>query len=178
MKKFLAFLAMLTGTACAVPGALVNPPYDAPVLTAPDQDGNPLNLADVYAKGTTVVFFYPKASTPGCTKQACSLRDASTDLTGLGVQVIGVSADKPSAQKAFKDAQKLPYPLIADSDCKVIDAFKVEKNLLGMATRQAFIIKGGKVVWHAPKASTTTQADDIKAALKELKEPPKPPAGG
>jgi peroxiredoxin Q/BCP len=148
---------------------MVKPPYDAPKVTAPDQEGNPVNFSDVYAKGITVVYFYPKADTPGCTKQSCSLRDASEDLGKLGVQVLGVSIDPPAAQKAFKAKFNLPFPLIADEKAEVLAAFKVGKNPKGMATRQCFIIKNSKVVWHAPNASTETQADDVKAALKELK---------
>ena len=169
MKKLIAALSLVTLFVNAEPGKLVTPPYDAPKVTAPDQTGAPLNFADVYAKGITVVYFYPKADTPGCTKQSCSLRDASADLGKLGVQVIGVSVDPPAAQQAFKDKFKLPFPLVADEKGEVLAAFKVEKNAKGMATRQCFIIKDGKVVWHAPKASTDTQAEDVKAALKELK---------
>ena len=166
----LAVIAFIfVSNASAEPGKVVDPAYDAPKITAPDQDGKDVNFADVYAKGTTVVFFYPKAMTPGCTKQACSLRDAYADLTKEGVQVLGVSVDSAESQKKFITKHNLPYSLIADLKGEVATAFKVAKNPLGMATRQAFIIKGGKVVWHAPKASTATQADDIKAALAELK---------
>ncbi len=168
MKNLFTLLALTATVALAEPGQLVKSPYDAPAVSSVDQDGKVVNFADVYAKGTTVVYFYPKADTPGCTKQSCSLRDASEDLGKLGVQVLGVSVDAPAAQKAFKEKFKLPFPLIADEKGAVLDAFKVEKNPKGMATRQAFIVKGGKVVWHAAKASTETQADDVKAALKEL----------
>ena len=150
-------------------GAMVNPPYDAPTISAVDQDGAAFSFADAYKKGITVVFFYPKADTPGCTKQSCSLRDAHGELLAKGVQVIGVSVDKPDAQKKFKDKFSLPYPLVSDPDGKVCEAFKVSRMpAIGLATRQAFIIKEGKVVWHDPKASTTTQADEVKAVLKEL----------
>jgi thioredoxin-dependent peroxiredoxin len=123
----------------------------------------------VYAKGITVVYFYPRADTPGCTKQSCSLRDASQDFGKLGVQVLGVSIDPPADQKAFKEKFRLPFTLIADEKGEVLDAFKVGKGATGRASRQCFIIKDGKVVWHAPKASTDTQAEDVKAALADLK---------
>lgn len=150
-------------------GAMVKPPYEAPAISAVDQDGATFNFADAYKKGITVVYFYPKADTPGCTKQSCSLRDAHADLTKQGVQVVGVSVDKPDAQKKFKDKFSLPFTLVSDPDGKVCEAFKVSRMpAVGLATRQCFIIKDGKVVWHDPKASTTTQADEVKTVLKEL----------
>src|SRR6478736_7470123 len=75
----------------------------APVITAKDQDDEPVNFADVYSKGRTLVYFYPKAGTPGCTAQACSLRDSFPDLTAKGIQVIGVSRDGVEAQKKFQE---------------------------------------------------------------------------
>ncbi len=165
-----AIINGLFGTAVAGEGEKVN--YDAPVISAINQDGATVNFANVYKKGPTVVFFYPKANTPGCTKQACSLRDAFADLSKDGVQVLGVSFDKPEAQKKFKDDHKLPFDLIADPEGKVVEAFKVEKMMMGilpLATRQCFLIKGGKVVWHDAKASTAEQAADIKRVLGGLK---------
>lgn len=165
----IAVFSFLSFFGFANQGAMVTPPYDAPLTSAVDQDGAPFNFADAYKKGVTVVFFYPKADTPGCTKQSCSLRDAHGELLAKGVQIIGVSVDKPDAQKKFKDKFSLPYPLVSDPDGKVCEAFKVNRMpAIGLATRQAFIIKDGKVVWHDPKASTATQAEDVEAALKEL----------
>ena len=174
MKLRLLMLAALFnslfGSAIAGEGEKVD--YPAPAVSGVNQDGTTVNFADVYKKGPTVVFFYPKANTPGCTKQACSLRDAFADLSKDGVQVLGVSFDKPEAQKKFKDDHKLPYDLIADPDGKVVEAFKVEKMMKGiipLATRQAFLIKDGRVVWHDAKASTDQQAADIKRELGTAK---------
>lgn len=139
----------------------------APDITATDQNGQPVRFADVYAKGWTVVYFYPKADTPGCTKQACSLRDAYTQLTEKGVHVIGVSTDSVEAQKKFEQKYKLPFTLIADSDKKVLDAFGVPHKL-GFATRQAFLVREGKIVWRDLSASTEKQAADVLAAIQEL----------
>ena len=141
----------------------------APQISGTNQDGKTVNFADVYAKGPTVVFFYPKANTPGCTKQACSLRDAFAELSKDGVQVLGVSFDKPEAQKKFQNDFKLPYDLIADPEGKIVEAFKVErimKGLLPLASRQCFLIKEGRIIWHDAKASTDQQAADIKRVLK------------
>lgn len=152
-------------------GKMVTPPYAAPETEGVDQEGKTVKFADLYkANEYVVVYFYPKADTPGCTKQGCSLRDAHTDLTKMGVKVVGVSHDKVAAQKSFSDKFHFPFTLIADSDSKVIEAFKVEKMMLGMASRQCFLIHKGKVVWHDPKASTEKQADDLKAVLAELKK--------
>lgn len=164
-----AFLSSLLGLSSAAEGEKAS--YPAPEVSGVNQDGATVNFADVYKKGPTVVFFYPKANTPGCTKQACSLRDAFADLSKEGVQVLGVSFDKPEAQKKFRDDFKLPYDLIADPEGKIVDAFKVDrmvKGLLNLATRQCFLIKDGKVVWQDKKASTAEQADDIKRVLATL----------
>jgi peroxiredoxin Q/BCP len=170
MRILTAIFAGLFGSAHAGQGEKVN--YPAPEVTGVNQDGKEVNFADVYKKGPTVVFFYPKANTPGCTKQACSLRDAYSELSKQGVQVLGVSFDKPDAQKKFQQDHKLPYDLIADPEGKIVEAFKVEKMMRGvvpLATRQAFLIKDGKVVWHDAKASTDQQAEDIKRELAAAK---------
>src|SRR5229473_2783119 len=81
----------------------------APAVSSADQDGKTVNFKDVYAKGPTLVYFYPKADTPGCTKEACSIRDSWADLKAKGIQVIGVSEDKVEAQKAFAQKYNLPH---------------------------------------------------------------------
>ena len=153
-----AIFNALFGTAIAGQGEKVS--YPAPVVSGINQDGATVNFADVYKKGPTVVFFYPKADTPGCTKQACSLRDAYADLTGKGVKVFGVSVDPVKAQKAFKDKFQLPFELLADEDGKVIAAFGVPKTM-GFAKRQAYLFKDGKLVWRDLAAATEQQAADV-----------------
>ena len=142
----------------------------APAVTAVDQNGRSVSLGDLYQKGLVLVFFYPKADTSGCTKQACSLRDAYEVLTDKGVAVVGVSADGVSAQKAFAEKHKLPYTLIADNDRKVIQAFGVPATM-GFASRQAYLVKDGVVVWRDLSASTDQQAADVLAALDTLTKP-------
>lgn len=144
------------------------PGSSAPIISATDQDGATVNLADVYAKGVTLVYFYPKADTPGCTAQACSLRDSFTTLKAEGLQVIGVSHDTPEAQKAFKEKYKLPFTLLADRDGKLAGAFGVSTTL-GLTSRQSFLIKDGKVVWNSLKAKTKEHAAEVQAALDSLK---------
>jgi len=166
MRLLTAIFAGLFGNAHAGQGEKVD--YAAPAVSGVNQDGVTVNFADVYKKGPTVVFFYPKADTPGCTKQACSLRDAFADLTKDGVQVLGVSFDKPEAQKKFKDKFTLPYDLIADPEGKIVAAFKV-KSVLSLAKRSCFLVKDGKVVWQDYAAATDQQAADIKRVLAEQK---------
>lgn len=142
----------------------------APLVTAPDQDGKPVVFGDVYAKGITLVYFYPKATTPGCTKEACSLRDSYAGLAGKGIEILGVSRDKPEAQKAFRDEQHLPFALIADTDGKVAEAFHVPMiPVVGIPMRQSFLIKDGKIVWISLNAQTSGAAEEVSKALETLK---------
>jgi thioredoxin-dependent peroxiredoxin len=140
---------------------------DAPAISAITDTGETINLGDVYKKGYTLVYFYPKANTPGCTAQGCSLRDAYEDLSKKGVTVIGVSTDSVEAQKKFKEEQHFPFTLIADADKKVMRAFGQDGIMF--ASRQAFLVdSSGKIVWRDLKASTKKQAEDVLAALQQL----------
>ena len=141
----------------------------APELTAPDENGSPVDLGKVYRRGITLVYFYPKASTPGCTAQACSLRDSIADLNGLGITVLGVSHDTPEDQKKFKTKNGLPFTLIADHDGKVVKAFGVPTIMFGISKRQSFLIKDGKVVWRSLSAQTSTHAEEVRKAVASLK---------
>ena len=141
---------------------------EAPKLEVVDQDGQTLKLAELYASHIVLVYFYPKADTPGCTAQACSLRDSYADLSDIGVKVLGVSLDDPATQKAFKKKHQLPFTLVSDQDGKLADAFRVP-HAGGFASRQAFLIDKGTVIWHDATASTAKQAEDVLAQLKTLK---------
>ncbi len=95
-----------------------------PNFTTTDQDGNPIELSDFKGK-KLVVFFYPKASTPGCTAEACNLRDNYKALQDAGYTLLGVSADSEKRQKNFATKYEFPFQLLADEDHSVIDAFGV-----------------------------------------------------
>ena len=139
----------------------------APVLTAQTEEGKPLNLGAVYQNHPyTLVYFYPKADTAGCTAQGCSLRDAYTELTREGVAVIGVSTDDVAAQRAFKEKHNLPFTLLADTDKAVMTAFGQNSNR-PVASRQAYLIHGGRIVYADHKGSTSQQAQDILNFLKK-----------
>lgn len=160
------YIIAMSQPASAQPLAVGDP---APAVTGITETGAPLALADVYAaQSYTLVYFYPKADTPGCTAQGCSLRDSYADLVDNGVAVLGVSNDKPAAQKAFKEKFRLPFTLIADHDKVVIKAFGVPTvPLLGMAKRQAYLIKNGKIIWADYSASTAEQAADVLKVIAE-----------
>ena len=137
-----------------------------PDVAGTDQDGKSVSLKEAVASGYVLVYFYPKADTPGCTAQACSLRDAYAELQEKGVKVIGVSADDSEAQHKFQEKYKLPFELIADHGGKVIDAFGVPRiPIVGFASRQAYLFKDGVLVWRDLHASTKQQASDIMDVL-------------
>ena len=135
----------------------------APQLVVTDQSGQAFDVGAALSSGTAVVFFYPMASTPGCTKQACSLSEGYAQLQKRGVKVIGVSSDSAAAQQRFKSKYSLPYTLIADTDLRVNKAFGKKRF-----SRQAYIFHEGKLVWRDLKAATSKQFDEIVAALDEL----------
>jgi peroxiredoxin Q/BCP len=103
-----------------------------PEISVNDESGKSLNLADFIGR-KLVVFFYPKANTPGCTAEACDLRDHYKELQDAGYQILGVSADTEKAQASFKNKFNFPYPLLADVDKQLISAFGVwgEKKFMG-----------------------------------------------
>jgi len=141
---------------------------DAPVISAVTDAGATLNLGDVYkANAYTVVWFYPKALTGGCTKQGCSLRDASAELTKHGAAVVGVSTDTVEKQKEFKDTNHFPFPLLADTDKKVVKAFG--QSAMMFASRECYVIKGGKIVYK-DTGVTDKQADNVLAFLASDKK--------
>ena len=137
-----------------------------PAVSQKNQNDQLVKLAEEGASGYLLVYFYPKADTPGCTKQACSLRDAYEQLTEKGVRIYGVSMDSVKAQKAFQEKFKLPFDLLADADGSVVKAFGVPKTM-GFAKRQAFLFKNGKLVWRDLSASTAQQAADVLEFLKK-----------
>ena len=96
----------------------------APDFQAKDQDGNIISLSDYKGK-KLVLFFYPKASTPGCTVEACNLRDNYERFQSFGYEILGVSADSEKRQSYFRNKYDFPYPLLADEDKSVINAFGV-----------------------------------------------------
>ncbi|HEX4058606.1 MAG TPA: thioredoxin-dependent thiol peroxidase [Galbitalea sp.] len=123
----------------------------APAFTLPDQDGKPVSLSD-FAGKKTIVYFYPAASTPGCTTQACDFRDSINSLKSAGYQVLGVSKDELPALKKFQKEQALNFPLLSDPDLAVHNAYGSygEKMLYGKpitgTLRSTFVVdETGKI---------------------------------
>lgn len=139
----------------------------APVFTSTDQNGKTINLGDFKGK-KLVVYFYPKDNTPGCTTQACNLRDNYSDLLAKGIQVVGVSADSAGSHQKFIDKFTLPFPLIADEDRKVIEQFGVwgPKKFMGKEYdgihRTTFLINEDQsIVGIIEKPNTKAHAEEI-----------------
>ncbi len=140
-----------------------------PNFTVNDEQGNTVSLADYKGK-KLVVFFYPKASTPGCTAEACNLRDHYADLQAKGYELLGVSADSEKRQSNFKNKYEFPFPLLADEEKKVINAFGVwgPKKFMGREYdgihRMTFIVNEEGVVERViEKVKTKDHAAQILA---------------
>ncbi len=170
MKRILGlagiFLLTMLSSVSANPVKAGDP---APVASALSDTGVRVDLAEMYAKNKyTLVYFYPKADTPGCTAQGCSLRDAYEALQERGVAVVGVSTDSVKAQADFKAKHNLPFTLLADTEGAVLRAFGVG-SFLGFSSRQAYLIHGGRVVYADHKGSTKRQAEDVLGFLAGAK---------
>ena len=117
----------------------------APDFTLPDADGKPVSLSEFRGR-RVIVYFYPAASTPGCTTEACDFRDSLADLNEVGFEVLGVSPDKPAKLAKFRDAEGLTFPLLADEDRAVLTAWGAfgEKQMYGKTVtgviRSTFVV--------------------------------------
>ena len=138
-----------------------------PDFTSQDEQGNTISLSDYKGK-KLVVFFYPKASTPGCTVEACNLRDNYEVLNEKGFSLLGVSADSAKRQSNFKNKYNFPFPLLADEDKTVINAFGVwgPKKFMGRTFdgihRKTFIVDENGIVERViDKVKTKHHADQI-----------------
>ena len=143
----------------------------APDFTLPDQGGNEVTLSELRGQ-PVVLYFYPKADTPGCTTQACGIRDHRADYERAGVRVLGVSPDSVAAIRKFADKYTLDFELLADEDHAVAELYGVwgEKKMYGKTymgvQRATFIIDPEARVAHViPKASPKTHDDVVLAAL-------------
>ena len=112
----------------------------APLFELPNQDGKTFSLASREGNGWSVLYFYPKAETPGCTKQACAFRDAIQGIRALGAEVYGISADSVESQAKFHANHRLVFDLLADPKSQVIALYGAKMPLLGFAKRWTFII--------------------------------------
>jgi peroxiredoxin Q/BCP len=163
-------MGLLDWLGLTTPGEPLELGAPAPSLEAKDEAGNLLRLADFYGKGYALFFFFPKADTPGCTAQACSLRDEFDELTRRQVRILGISADSAEILSRFRAKHQLPFPLLTDEDRHISEAFGVP-TMLGMAHRQTFLVREGRIAWRDLRASTRWQARDVLAALDGLGTP-------
>jgi len=142
---------------------MLEPGGNAPDFALPDQDGREVKLGD-FAGRPLVLYFYPKADTPGCTTQSCAVRDAREDLASLGVDVVGISPDRPDAQSRFDEKFDLGFPLLSDPDHAVADAYGVwgekvnyGRTYLGIIRSSFLIDEAGRIerAWYkvAPAAT-------------------------
>lgn len=134
---------------CAGNLGRMKPGQLAPDFSLPDQDGTPRSLTSLLANGPLVLFFYPAASTPVCTAEACHFRDLGSEFAAAGASRAGISTDTVEAQSTFATAQSFDYPLLADTEGKVAEQFGVKRGLLGKLApvkRSTFVIDTDRTV--------------------------------
>jgi peroxiredoxin Q/BCP len=143
----------------------------APAISLPDDAGQPFDLSSLKGKNV-VLYFYPKADTPGCTKEACAFRDTSQKFSAANTVIVGVSPDASKAQAKFKDKFDLPFTLLADADHKAAEAYGVwgEKSMYGKkymgVERATFLIDpAGKIKKIFPKVKVDGHAEEVLAAI-------------
>jgi peroxiredoxin Q/BCP len=145
----------------------------APDFTVRDTDGNEVRLSELRGR-KVVLYFYPKDDTPGCTKQACSIRDAYSEFEERGIKVLGVSLDDQASHRKFADKYELPFTLLADTDHAVADAYGVygEKEFMGKkymgVDRKTFLIdEQGRVKKVFNKVNVEEHADEVLEAFDD-----------
>lgn len=146
----------------------------APAFKAPDQNGNMVALSDFKGK-KVILYFYPKDDTPGCTSQACNLKDNYALLIKKGFQVVGVSVDSVKSHKKFEEKYALPFPLISDEEKKIVDKYNLwgEKKFMGRTymgtTRTTFLIdETGVIRKIIAKPDTKNHTDEVLAAWESI----------
>ena len=167
----LVFLAGFCAGRTAEPGRILKAGDTAPKVEGQDQDGKNWKLADELGKKVLLLYFYPKDDTPGCTKQACGLRDRLEDLNQEGVQVVGVSFDTAESHQAFRQKHKLNFRLLADTDGKIADAYGVRIPGKSMARRVSFLIgRDGNIIQVTDSPSADTHLAEMQEAIGKLKK--------
>lgn len=169
LVAFISVFALVKAASAADAPVLVGKP--APLFAAKTQDSKDFKLQDRKGQGFTVLFFYPKAGTPGCTKQACAFRDAIKSIRAEGAEVYGISADDIAAQKKFHEEHKMTFDLISDADGKIIAQYGVKMPVINMAKRQTFILDQDLIVRkHFEDVDPSLDAKNVAAAIADLKK--------
>ncbi len=143
----------------------------APLIEGKDQDGKTWKLADSVGKKIVLLYFYPKDDTTGCTKEACGFRDRISDLKKDNVEVIGVSFDSSESHQKFIAKYSLNFPLLADTDGKIADAYGTKMANRNMAKRISFLIGlDGKIVHVTDNPSADVHLSEMKEAVETVKK--------
>ncbi len=140
----------------------------APDFNAETYGGEKVRFGDFLGKKTVALYFYPRDNTPGCTKEACSMRDGMRELERLGIQVLGVSTDSVKSHEGFRDKFSLNFPLLSDQSRIIVKAHGVESDH-GSARRVTFLIDKSGIVRHIwEKVDTARHSDEVIEKVKEL----------
>jgi peroxiredoxin Q/BCP len=160
-------LSLSSGTAQAAPTPKVGD--TAPLIEGKNQDGKAWKLADDVGKKVVLLYFYPRDNTPGCTKEACGLRDRMGDLAKGNVEVIGVSFDSAESHQAFISKFNLNFPLLADTDGTIADAYGARMPGKSMARRVSFLIGlDGKIAHVTDSPSADVHLTEMQQAVAKL----------
>jgi len=166
--KILFFVSLFVLLFFSVKGSKLKVGDIAPDFTLEDAFGNKYTLSSYRRKSPVVIYFYPKANTPGCTKQACGIRDEWSKFEQIGVPVFGISVDSKKSLKKFIDKYSLNFPLLSDETKEVCKAYGV-LNLLGFASRVTFIVdKEGRIAHVIDKVDVETHAKEVLELVKTL----------
>ena len=149
----------------------IKPGDRAPEFELPDQTRSVRSLSSLLADGPIVLFFYPAAMTPGCTKEACHFRDLASEFSALGASRVGISTDGVDKQARFADSQRFDYPLLSDADGRVAESFGVKRGLLGKflpVKRTTFVIDSDRTVLDviSSEVNMDTHADKALEVLR------------
>lgn len=158
-KEMKVGLALLATVGMATSAAELKEGNKAPEFSAQDQTGKTIRLADFRGKSTVVLYFYPKDDTPGCTAEACSLRDGHEAVIATGAVILGVSADDVQSHEAFAAKYNLPFSLLADPEHRIIEAYGVKMPLVRLAKRWTFIIDKQGLIRHIVRNVRTQDHD-------------------
>lgn len=142
----------------------------APDFELPDQDGKLHRLSELVLAGPVVLFFYPAAMTPGCTKEACHFRDLATEFAAAEVQRVGISTDRVETQAKFAERHGFDYPLLADVGGEVAASYGVKRSLIGLTKRATFVIDRDRTVARviASELDMHVHADQALDAARSL----------
>jgi peroxiredoxin Q/BCP len=170
MKTLVSIIALSVSLGLAAGAATPKAGDKAPPVEGKDQDGKTWKLSDHAGKSVVLLYFYPKDDTPGCTKQACGLRDRMADLKKDKVEVVGVSFDSSESHQKFIAKHNLNFTLLADTDGKIADAYGVRREAgRNMARRASFLIgKDGKIVHVTDVPSADVHLAEMKDAVAKL----------